>query len=81
MTRDEQEIQREITQVRRDLGDTVEALAYKANLPARARERGAELKTELTEQIRQVPPSRWAIAGGALAAMLALLLVSRSRSR
>jgi Protein of unknown function (DUF3618) len=78
MTRDEREIQREITHVRRDLGDTVEALAYKANLPARAKDRGAEL----SEQIRHVPPSRWAIAGGALAAVLALLMVLRSmRSR
>jgi hypothetical protein len=85
MTRDEQEIRAEIEQVRQDLGQTVEALAYKADVPARAREKRAELvaraKSQL-RQVRQLPRGVWLGAGGGLVALAALLLgVRMLRSR
>lgn len=40
----ETELRTEIEQTRRELGDTVEALAHKADIPARSKEKVAELK-------------------------------------
>ena len=37
-------------ELRSDLGETVEALVHKADLPARAKERGNELKEEAIER-------------------------------
>ncbi|MGH3767104.1 MAG: DUF3618 domain-containing protein [Pseudonocardiaceae bacterium] len=39
----EEQLKNEIVELRGELGDTVEALVHKADLPARAKERGAEL--------------------------------------
>lgn len=39
----EKQLQAEIEQLRGDLGETVEALAHQADVPARVKERGAEL--------------------------------------
>jgi hypothetical protein len=70
-TRDERQITEEIHEVRHDLGDTVEALAHKADVPTRVRERAAE-----------VPPRRWALLAGAVAALTALFVTLRMvRSR
>jgi hypothetical protein len=85
MTRDEQEIKAEIEQVRHDLGQTVEALADKADVPARAREKRTELVARAKSQLRQVrrlPRGAWLSAGGGLVALAALLLAVRMlRSR
>lgn len=71
MTRDEQQITEELHETRQELGDTVEALAHKADVPARVRERAA-----------QVPPRRWAAMAGGLLSVIAVFLVARSvRSR
>lgn len=54
---EETKLRREIEQVRGEMGETVEALAHKANVPARAAEfkddvvaRGVELKDEALER-------------------------------
>jgi len=39
----EEQLKEEIVELRGELGETVEALVHKADLPARAKERGAEL--------------------------------------
>lgn len=46
----EAQLQKEIEELRGDLGETVEALVHKADLPARAKERGNELKKEAVER-------------------------------
>jgi hypothetical protein len=46
----EEELQQEIAELRSDLGETVETLAHKADLPARAKERGNELAERAVEQ-------------------------------
>jgi hypothetical protein len=40
---EEEQLKEEIVELRGELGETVEALVYKADIPARAKERGAEL--------------------------------------
>jgi hypothetical protein len=47
---DEERLREEIEELRGDLGETVAALAYKANVPARAKERGAAVKEEAIER-------------------------------
>ncbi len=46
----EKQLQAEIEQLRGDLGETVEALAHKADVPARVKERGAELTERAVER-------------------------------
>ena len=46
----EAQLQKEIEELRGDLGETVEALVHKADLPARAKDRGNELKKEAVER-------------------------------
>jgi gas vesicle protein len=46
----EQELQEEIEELRGALGETVQALVYKADVPARAKQRGNELKEEARER-------------------------------
>ena len=48
--RSEQELQEEIQELRSELGETVQALAYKADVPALAKQRGNELKEEAIER-------------------------------
>lgn len=47
---EEERLQEEIQELRSDLGETVEALVHKADLPARAKERSNELKEEAIER-------------------------------
>lgn len=46
----EEQLQEEIEELRGDLGETVEALVHKADLPSRAKERGHEVKEEAIER-------------------------------
>lgn len=48
--RSEQELQKEIGELRGELGETVQALVHKADVPARAKQRGTELKEEAIER-------------------------------
>jgi ElaB/YqjD/DUF883 family membrane-anchored ribosome-binding protein len=47
---EEEQLNKEIQELRSDLGETVEVLVHKADLPARAKERGNELKEEAIER-------------------------------
>jgi ElaB/YqjD/DUF883 family membrane-anchored ribosome-binding protein len=66
---DPAELRRDIEQVRGELADTVDALAEKANVKARAQERAQELKTQAiqkTQQVRaQAPEVAQQLAGAA----------------
>lgn len=53
-TRDPEEIRRDIEATRQDLGDTVEALAAKADVKARARERMGQTKTSVAQKAGQL---------------------------
>jgi Protein of unknown function (DUF3618) len=53
-TRDPEEIRREIEATRQDLGDTVEALAAKADVKARARERIRGTKASMADKAGQL---------------------------
>jgi ElaB/YqjD/DUF883 family membrane-anchored ribosome-binding protein len=48
--RDPEQIQSEIAQTREELGDTIEALAQKADVKAQARERIEETKASVSEK-------------------------------
>jgi hypothetical protein len=50
MSSSEQRLQEEIEELRGDLGETVEALVHKADVPARAKERGNELAEQAVER-------------------------------
>jgi hypothetical protein len=94
-TPEEEALAEEIEQTRQQLGDTVEALAAKADVKARARHKAEEVtgklrgkaqavKAKVTEQ---APPQRIETAATAAAAALAVLaltfawLAVRSRRR
>jgi len=47
---EEAQLQEEIAELRSDLGETVEALVHKVDLPARAKDRGNEFKEEAVER-------------------------------
>jgi ElaB/YqjD/DUF883 family membrane-anchored ribosome-binding protein len=51
---EQERLQEEIEQVRGDLGETVEALVHKVDVPSRARERANELKDEATQRAAEV---------------------------
>ena len=80
------EIQLEIERTRERLGETVDELAAKADVKARAQARAAEVRaraTELSGRLRQSQAAqrRWpaAVAVGALVAGSAVLLWRRHR--
>ena len=47
---EQQRLQEEIAELRGELGETVEALAHKVDVPARAKERGNELAEQAVER-------------------------------
>ncbi|MGH3997551.1 MAG: DUF3618 domain-containing protein, partial [Pseudonocardiaceae bacterium] len=49
-SRSEQELQEDIADLRSELGETVEALAHKADVPTRVKQRGTELKEQAIER-------------------------------
>jgi hypothetical protein len=53
-TRDPEEIRREIEASRQELGDTVEALAAKADVKSRARERIGQTKESVAQKTEQL---------------------------
>ncbi|MBN6040666.1 DUF3618 domain-containing protein [Amycolatopsis sp. 195334CR] len=64
----------DIELTRQELGETVEALAHKVNVPARAKEQAQQAAVS----VRRNP---WPVAGGgaAVLALIVLLIVRRSR--
>jgi hypothetical protein len=70
------ELRRDIEHTRRDLGDTVEELAEKADVKAQVKERVEESKATVTAQANQRGPQ---LAAGAIAFLILLLLLRRRR--
>ncbi|MDQ3988248.1 MAG: DUF3618 domain-containing protein [Actinomycetota bacterium] len=68
-TSDPEELRRDIEQVRGELADTVNALAAKADVKARAQDKAQEFKTQAiqtTHQVRaQAPETAQQLAGAA----------------
>jgi ElaB/YqjD/DUF883 family membrane-anchored ribosome-binding protein len=52
--REPEEIRHEIAETRTELGDTVDALAYKADVKGRAKEKNAETKDQATSKVEEV---------------------------
>jgi Protein of unknown function (DUF3618) len=81
------EIQQEIDRTRERLGETVDELAARADVKARARAKAAEMKNRAAEVSGRVRQSqavqrRWpaAVAAGALVAGAAVLIWRRRRA-
>jgi hypothetical protein len=72
--RSPEQIQADIERTREEVGDTVEALAAKTDVKARAQERVNEVKAQMPEKVRQNPMPL--IGAGAL--LLAFLIGRRS---
>ena len=66
----EEQLQEEIEVLRGELGETVEALVYKADVPARVKERGNEWKEEAIE--RGIGLHQQAVQGGSAVAKQAI---------
>jgi len=83
-TPEEEAIAEEIEHTRKQLGDTVEALAAKADVKARAQHKAAEVTGKLSARARaaratvagQAPRLRGETAASAAAAVLAVLAVT-----
>ncbi len=81
-----QEIQQEIEQTRERLGETVDELAARADVTARARARAAEMKaraSDLSGQMRQseMMRRRWPVAVAIGVAVVGSALFWRRRRR
>lgn len=88
---DEERLKAQIAHTREELGETVEALAAKANVPARVKRRSAELTHEAQAKVaelshdaqvkaKETTPAVWIAGGGVLAALVALLVWLKVRS-
>ena len=84
---DPDQLRGEIAEAREELGDTVEALAAKADVKAQAKDKVDEQKAraqakvdETTAQVKDNPTPVAAVAGGVVAFLLLVLLLKRRRS-
>jgi conjugal transfer/entry exclusion protein len=79
--REPEEIQREIEQTRAQLGDTVEALAQKADVKAQATQKLDQTKAQATHKLEQTKaavsenPTPFVAAGAIAAGLLAWRLI------
>ena len=85
---DIQALTEEIERIREDVGETVAALAAKADLMARAREKASEVAGRLRdtagqvkEQAAAIPPQRQVVLAAACVVLLAGVLIARHRRR
>jgi hypothetical protein len=88
-------VERDVAQLRAELGDTVEELVHRADVPQRLREKRDEATEKVQAQVAHVrevvvekAPAiedalrrRPLVVGGVIAALLLLLLRSRRRKR
>jgi Protein of unknown function (DUF3618) len=93
--RETEVVERDVEQLRSELGDTVEELVHRADVPQRLREKRAEATERVQAQVahaRQVVAEkaptvedavrqRPLVVGGVIAALLLLFLRSRRRRR
>lgn len=77
-TQTPEELRAQIEATREELGETVEALAHKADVKARAKERVDEVRAE-ARQLPRRHSRELAIAGGAVAVIAVALLARRGR--
>jgi Protein of unknown function (DUF3618) len=68
-----EEIRAEIERTRRELGDTVDALSYKANVKEQARLK----KDEVQERVSSNPVPLAAVIGGGIAILLLVRMLRR----
>jgi dihydroorotate dehydrogenase len=61
---DPEEVRREIDRTRDELGDTVEALAHKVNVPVRVKERVHATAEDVTAVLRRRPLPFMVVAAG-----------------
>ena len=83
-----QALTEEIERTREDIGETVAALAAKADLLARALETASEVAGRLTdtagkvkEKAAAIPPQRQVVVAAACVVLLAGVLIARHRRR
>jgi ElaB/YqjD/DUF883 family membrane-anchored ribosome-binding protein len=83
---DPDQLRGEIAEAREELGETVEALAAKADVKSQAKQKGEEQKArtqaklyEATERVKEKPAPVAAVAGGVVALLLLALLRRRRR--
>ena len=65
MGQDPSQIREEIEQTRTEMGDTVEAIGYKADVPSRAREKVGETKDNLVSKMTGATPDSGEVKAGA----------------
>ena len=75
-TRDPEEIRKDIDQAREEVGETVSAIAAKTDVKSQARERVEDVKGQAVTTFERVK-----VPAAVFAALLALLIVRRVRSR
>lgn len=80
------DIEQEIEQTRERLGETVDEIAARADVKARARARAAEMKTRAAETAGRVRRSetmrrRWPLAAAGVLAVGSAIIWRRRRSR
>jgi cobalamin biosynthesis protein CobT len=85
---DPEQLRGEIAEAREELGETVEALAAKADVKGRAKDTVYEQKArarakldEVTEQVKEKPAPVAAVAGGVVTLLLLVLVLLRRRRR
>jgi hypothetical protein len=83
-----QALTEEIERTREDIGETVAALAAKADLMARALEKASEVAGclrdtagKVKEQAAAIPPQRQVVVAAACVVLLAGVLIARHRRR
>lgn len=80
MGQDTSELRDEVAAARESLGDTVSAIAYKANAPRRAKARAfARIAAVRRGGVRAIPPKAAVAAVAGLAVLVAVAAVARHR--
>jgi hypothetical protein len=72
-------LREDIRQARADLGETVQALAAKADVKARVRASAEHTRERAIAQVRGNPVPWAAMAAGAAAAVIVLMVIQRRR--